>query len=96
MSSAASWYLARSTNYTVEHAVKILRRSETAARCGNVATITVDRWADDPRYAHLNFPKKVQLGANSCGFVEAEITAWLEARAAERGARAGDDDERPP
>ena len=68
--------------------MKILRRRETAARCGNVATITVDRWADDPRYAHLNFPKKVQLGANSCGFVETEIDAWLEARAALRDSAA--------
>ncbi len=64
--------------------MKILRRSATAERCGNVALITVDRWADDPRYAHLNFPKKVHLGDNSCGFVEAEVDAWLEARAAER------------
>ena len=90
--------------------MKILRRSETAERCGNVALITVDRWADDPSYAHLNFPKKVHLGANSVGFVEAEVTAWLEARAALRndadanGKDAdGDDadtdeedDERPP
>ena len=64
--------------------MKILRRRETAAKCGNVATITVDRWAGDPRYEHMNFPKKVQLGANSVGFVEAEIDAWLAARAAAR------------
>lgn len=66
--------------------MKIIRRSETAKKCGNVAPITVDRWADDPRYAHLNFPKKVQLGANSVGFVEEEVDAWLAARAAERDA----------
>ena len=64
--------------------MKFIRRRETARRCGDVATITVDRWADDPRYGHLNFPKKVRLGANSVGFVEEEIDAWLEARAAER------------
>ena len=68
--------------------MKIIRRGETAERCGNVATITVDRWADDPRYAHLNFPKKVRLGDGSVGFVEAEVDAWLEARAALRDSAA--------
>ena len=72
--------------------MKILRRSKTAERC-DVALITVDRWADDPRYAHLNFPKKVHLGDNSCGFVEAEVDAWLEARAAERDDTDADGDD---
>ena len=64
--------------------MKIIRRRETAEKCGNVATLTVDRWADDPRFSHLNFPKKVQLGDNSCGFVEHEIDEWLIAQAAKR------------
>ena len=64
--------------------MKIIRRRETAEKCGKVATLTVDRWADDPRYAHLNFPKKVHLGDNSVGFVEHEINDWLIAQAAKR------------
>ena len=64
--------------------MKIIRRGKTAEKCGNVALITVDRWADDPRYAHLKFPKKVRLGDSSVGFVEQEINDWLAAKAAER------------
>jgi prophage regulatory protein len=32
------------------------------------------------------FPKRVRLGANSVGWVEEEVDAWLAERAAERGA----------
>ncbi len=63
--------------------MNILRPKATAVKCG-VVPITINRWATDPKYAHMNFPKPVPLGANSVGFVEAEIDAWLEARAAER------------
>jgi prophage regulatory protein len=30
------------------------------------------------------FPKRIVLGANSVGWLESEIDAWIEARAAER------------
>lgn len=30
------------------------------------------------------FPKRVRIGANSVGWVEAEITAWLSAKVAQR------------
>ena len=67
----------------MERAYNIIRRVPTAKKCGVVA-LTVDRWADDPRYAHLKFPKKVQLGDNTVGFVEHEINDWLIAQAAKR------------
>ena len=63
--------------------MNILRPKATAVKCG-VVPITIRRWATDPKYARMNFPKPVELGENSVGFVEAEIDAWLEARAAER------------
>ncbi len=63
--------------------MNILRPKDTARKCG-VTTVTVHRWSSDPKYAHLNFPKLIPLGDNSVGFVEAEIDAWLEARAAAR------------
>ncbi len=63
--------------------MKILRPKATAAKCG-VVPITVHRWANDPKYAHMKFPKPMSMGENSVGFIEAEIDAWLEARAAER------------
>ena len=35
------------------------------------------RWANDPRFAHLNFPKPIQMADGSVGFYEHEIDAWL-------------------
>ncbi len=63
--------------------MNILRPKATAVKCG-VVTITVNRWATDPKYADMGFPKPFPLGANSVGFIEKEIDEWLEARAAER------------
>ena len=60
--------------------MNILRPKATAVKCG-VVTITVNRWATDPKYADMGFPKPFPLGANSVGFIEEEVDAWLEARA---------------
>ena len=65
--------------------MNIIRYAATAIKC-DVRPITIRRWATDPKYAHMKFPKPVELGENSVGFVEAELDAWLEARAAEREA----------
>jgi prophage regulatory protein len=59
-------------------------RYRDAARKVAVSRMTVYRWATQPEYADMKFPKPMDLGNNSVGFVEAEIDAWLEARAAER------------
>lgn len=32
-----------------------------------------------------NFPKRLRLGGNSCGWLESEISGWLTERAAARG-----------
>jgi len=60
--------------------MKILRLKTTATKC-DVVPITIRRWATDPKYVHMQFPKPFPLGAHSVGFVEAEVDAWLEARA---------------
>lgn len=31
-----------------------------------------------------NFPKRIQIGLNSVGWIEHEVDGWIEARAAER------------
>ena len=67
--------------------MNILRPKAAAAKCG-VTVITIHRWSTDPAYAHMGFPKKVSLGANSVGFIEEEIDAFLEARAAKRDSAA--------
>ena len=68
--------------------MNIIRPKATAVKCG-VAPITINRWATDPKYAHLNFPTPIRLGENSIGYVEEEVNAFLEAQAAKRDG--GDD-----
>ena len=63
--------------------MNILRYKTAAVKC-DVSQITIRRWATQPEYAHMGFPKPVSLGDSSVGFVEAEVDAWLEDRAAGR------------
>ena len=67
--------------------MNILRYKATAEKCG-VTPITIRRWATKPEYKSMEFPKPVFLGENSVGFVEAEVDAFLEARAAMRDSAA--------
>jgi predicted DNA-binding transcriptional regulator AlpA len=66
---------------------KLIRRTEVARRYG-VHAVTVTRWATDPKYAGLNFPKPISMGPGTeCVlFDEAEIEADLAARKAARDA----------
>ena len=68
--------------------MNMIRYKTTAAKC-DVTPITVRRWATQPEYAGMGFPKPVPLGGNSVGFVEAEVDDWLEGRAAKRAPAAG-------
>ena len=62
-----------------------IRRYNSTAQRFDVTPITIRRWATDPKYSHLDFPKPVPLGDNSVGFVDEELDAWEEAQAAKRG-----------
>ncbi len=65
---------------SLEHSpVRILRR-KSAARKLDVHVATLMRWATDARYAHLKFPKPIQIADGSTGFFEHEIDVWLETR----------------
>ena len=63
--------------------MNILRYRATAQKC-DVTPITIRRWATQADYAHMEFPKPVSLGANSVGFIEEEVSAWLAERATKR------------
>ena len=63
--------------------MNILRYRATAQKC-DVTPITIRRWATQPEYAGMGFPKPVSLGANSVGFIEEEVSAWLAERATKR------------
>ena len=63
--------------------MNVIRPKATALKCG-VTPITIRRWAHDPKFAHLNFPKPISLGDNSRGYIEAEVDEFLAERAAAR------------
>ena len=63
--------------------MRIIRIKTAAERC-DVVPLTIRRWATDPKYAHLNFPKLLDLGDNSVGLIEEEFDAFLAERAAAR------------
>ncbi|WP_319405403.1 AlpA family transcriptional regulator [uncultured Desulfosarcina sp.] len=44
-----------------------------------VSHVTIWRWEKDG-----HFPKRIQLGGNSAGWLESEVDDWIEQRAAER------------
>jgi prophage regulatory protein len=46
--------------------------------------VGISRRHADRLEADGKFPRKVKLGENSVGWLESEINAWIEARAAER------------
>ena len=58
--------------------VRILRKPEVLDMVG-VSDATLWRWERDGK-----FPKRIQLGSNSCGWIEGEILDWVQDRAAER------------
>ena len=59
-------------------------RIKTAARKCEVVPLTIRRWAKDPKYRHLNFPKLLDLGDNSVGLIDEEFDGWIAERAAAR------------
>ena len=63
--------------------MNILRYPDVARKCG-VSRMTIWRWATQPEYADMGFPRQLDLGANSVGFVESEIDDFLTSRAANR------------
>ncbi len=60
--------------------MKVLRKREVADRIG-VSLMTLWRWEKSG-----DFPRRVQLGQSSVGYLEDEIDQWLQARAERRHA----------
>ena len=54
--------------------MRVIRVRATAEKFG-VTERTINRWCADPS---TGFPKKIQLGPNSVGFLESEIDGWIE------------------
>jgi len=63
---------------TEKSRIRIIRKPIVLEMVG-VSDVTIWRWERDGK-----FPKRLQLGSNSCGWLESEVVEWLQARAAER------------
>ena len=77
---------------------QFLRVNAVAHRYDTTAS-TIWRWSREKRFAHLNFPKPIELGPNTTGWSDAELAAYDTKRIAMRddgGNTDDDDDERPP
>jgi len=58
---------------------RILRKPELFSRVG-MSDVQIWRWEKKGL-----FPKRIQLGGNSVGWLESEIDTWLEKKATDRG-----------
>ena len=68
--------------------MKFLRVKRVAERY-DTSPATVWRWSNDPRYAHLGFPKPVPLGDNTTAWIDEELDEYDQRRiAAARAAKA--------
>ncbi len=75
-------------------------RVNAVARRYDTSPSTIWRWSREKRFAHLNFPKPIELGPNTTGWSDAELAAYDTKRIAMRNDGGNtdddDDDERPP
>lgn len=65
----------------VKTAQRIIRKPELIAMLG-LSDPTIWRMEKAGR-----FPKRLRLGGNSCGWLQSEVDAWIQAKAAERVAQ---------
>ena len=61
--------------------MRVIRKPEVCEMVGGWHPAHLMRKARDP---NDDFPAPVKLGAQSVGFIESEITEWIERRMAER------------
>ncbi len=62
-----------------------LRPKDAAKKIG-ISRMQLHRWATDPAYVSLNFPRPFKIGPNTTGYSEQEIDDWLAEQAAKRDA----------
>ncbi|AHG76313.1 hypothetical protein X808_17930 [Mannheimia varigena USDA-ARS-USMARC-1296] len=72
------------TTSEINQSPKVLRRLDTISRLG-VSKSTFQDWQNpkSKRY-RPEFPKKIHLGANSVGYLESEINAFIQSLADSR------------
>ncbi|QJI31239.1 AlpA family phage regulatory protein [Pseudomonas sp. ADAK18] len=75
------------TNSTSVPYPRILRLKQLSERIGLGRSTIYDRMdAQSPRY-DATFPKPIKLGAAAIGWIDSEITTWIEQRMSVKEAR---------
>ncbi|WP_177409491.1 MULTISPECIES: AlpA family transcriptional regulator [Pseudomonas] len=75
------------TNSTSVPYPRILRLKQLSERIGLGRSTIYDRMdAQSPRY-DATFPKPIKLGAAAIGWIDSEITTWIEQRMSAKEAR---------
>ena len=64
--------------------MKRLVSKKTICEATGLSRATIDRYANDPAYAHLGFPRGVKLGGFRKVWSAEEVEAWIEAQLARR------------
>lgn len=59
--------------------MRAINKLAVAHKCGGKSRATIDRWANNPRYAHLGFPKPFRISGSTV-WDEADVDRWLESR----------------
>lgn len=59
-------------------------RVSTVARRYDTTPSTIWRWANEPRFAHLGFPRPVKIGPNTSVWNDAELDEYDARRMADR------------
>ena len=67
--------------------MNVLRPKDTAKKVG-ISRVQLHRWATDPTYAKLAFPRPFKIGPNTTAYCEEEVDDWLAERAAKRATEA--------
>lgn len=60
--------------------MKKLISKKTICERTSLSRATIDRYANDPAYAHVGFPRGVKVGGFRKVWDEAEVNAWIEAQ----------------
>jgi prophage regulatory protein len=87
-SSAANFEQPQSQGLSMNSPIRILRVQEVQNRVGFSRPSIYRRLDNASKSYDPSFPRPIQLGANSVGWIEAEINVWLEARV--RASRGGE------
>ncbi|WP_083860681.1 AlpA family phage regulatory protein [Chromobacterium haemolyticum] len=64
----------------IQQTPTIIRRKQVEARTGLCRSTIYDKLNPNSPRHDTNFPKPISLGTGAVGWIESEVTEWIEAR----------------